>query len=87
MHGVTAMETPAVEAAHPTMEAFATTASSDNMDGRRLALRNFRHGRGGARCCGHYCGSNSENSKIVHDHASNMGTLRDSKRVCPSDMR
>jgi hypothetical protein len=43
MHGVTVMEaarmeTSAVEATHPTMEASATTASSDKMQGRRLAL-------------------------------------------------
>ena len=53
MHGVTAMEaarmeTSAVEAAHPTMEASAATASSDKMHGRRLALWTFRHGRRGA---------------------------------------
>ena len=77
MHGVTAMEattvesarmeTSAVEAAHPTMEASATTATSDEMQGRRLALWAFCHRRRGACCCGRYCGSNSENSKIVHD--------------------
>ena len=77
MHGVTAMEatavesarmeTSAVEAAHPTMEASATTATSDKMQGRRLALWAFCHRRRGACCCGRYCGSNSENSKIVHD--------------------
>jgi hypothetical protein len=62
MHGVTAMEattveaarmeTSAVEAAHPTMEASATTASADKMQGRRLVLWIGRHRRRGACCCG-----------------------------------
>jgi hypothetical protein len=63
----TRMETSAVEAAHPTMEASATTTSSDKMQGRGLALWTFRHRRRGACRCGRNCGSNGENSKIVHD--------------------
>ncbi len=57
MHGVTAMEaarmeTSTVEAAHPTMEPSATTASSDKMQGRRLVLWTSRHRHRGACSCG-----------------------------------